>query len=182
MTSRSKSTLADRLGLTVHQSPVRFKIRRFLDGGRDEHVEHWLIQVANARGAKVITNPPPEGFVCRVPDASEFSNEELVCALIQPNCRDYPQILRLAAQLISRGDVDMLALISLCGRERSIRILAEIARQALRVNPSHASWMMIAERTADQKKLSEPIIHWTRLAEPIMEFGKPNARGWKLVA
>ena len=50
---------------------------------------------------------------------------------------DRPQMLRLAAQLISRGAVDFEELAAVAVRERVGFILAELARNACRVDPEH---------------------------------------------
>lgn len=67
-------------------------------------------------------------------------------------------------------------------RERAERVLAELARQALKVEPEHAAWKSLSKALADARPLRDVIIHWTRLAEPIMAFGKPNDQGWRLVS
>ena len=111
-----------------------------------------------------------------------MSNEELVVALCQLNSLDRPQILRLAAQMISRGGLNLELLRKAALRERAEPVLAELARQALKVQPDHRSWSAIRDLFPDQPALREPLLHWTRLAEPIMKKGKPNAAGWRLVA
>lgn len=67
-------------------------------------------------------------------------------------------------------------------RERAEPILAELARQALSVEPRHKTWLGIRDLFRGEASLREPLLHWTRLAEPIMMPGKPNAAGWRLVA
>lgn len=178
------TVLADRLGKTTHVSPLRYKLarlRREWPCPTCRCIEDWLVAVANARGARAVVLPDPPAPGAPVPDERNLSNEELVTALCQPNCLDRPQILRLAAQLISGGAVDPQYLCFVAKRERAEPVLAELSRQALKVDPHHAVWQAIAARLRDQRALAEPILHWTRLAEPIMGSGGYNADRWELV-
>ena len=178
------SLLADRLGLSRHESPLRYKLRRLLrQTGNVENltIEQWLLDIANARGARVVTRP---AATCApaVPPASFLTDEELVVACCQPNAVDHPQLLRPAAQLVSRGRLNLPRLVLVARRERAGGVLAELARQALKVEPDHPAWNYLAEVFKDERPLRDTIIHWTRLAEPIMARNKPNAQGWRLVA
>ena len=85
------------------------------------------------RPASVISEPPER----------LLSNEDIVVAICQPQELDRPQMLRLAAQFISRKAVKVLDLIRLARRERADRVLAELARQALKVDPQHEIWREI---------------------------------------
>ena len=181
----AERTLAERLGMTRHVSPLRRRVERLAlqwPAPDARCVEDWLVEVANARGARIVVRPggPAPGF--RPPDPGVLSNEELVVALCQPNCLDRPQILRLAAQLISRGAIYPAALRLTAARERAEPVLAELARQALKVDPQHAIWREIARNCRSSRPLREPILHWTRLAEPVMKNGRCNAASWRLVA
>lgn len=167
----------------MHVSPLRMKLAR-LQGAypceRADALEDWLVAAANARGARVVTLPAPStGAVAPI---AELPDEELVVALCQLNCLDRPQILRLAAQLVSRGGLRLDALVAIAVRERAEPVLAELARLALRVEPEHTAWTGIRDAFPDPPLLREPLLHWSRLAEPVMEKGKPNAAGWRLVA
>jgi hypothetical protein len=183
MSGRSQ-TLADRLGKTLHVSPLRYKIVRLMTRFPcpSACIEDWLVAVANARGARVVmaASGPDHAFVD--PPPSAFSPEELVVAICQVNCLDRPQMLRLAAQLISRGVVDPSRLRLAAERERAQPVLAELSRQALKVAPDHRTWLQINLMFGKELPLREPILHWTRLAEPIMKDGKCHAGAWRLVA
>jgi hypothetical protein len=109
------------------------------------------------------------------------TNAELVTGICQVQALDRPQWLRAAAQLITRGDVHLPELIFLARRERVERILAELARQALKVDAGHPAWLAIAEAFANARPLRDSLVHWSRLAEPVMRPGRPNAASWKLV-
>ncbi len=178
------ATLAQRMALTTHQSPLRFKLERLKASGDDAGsltLEAWLLDVANARGATVIRRPKALPL-STCPTEDDLSNEELVVACCQPNAVDHPQLLRPPAQLISRGQLDMARLILTAKRERTGRILAELARQALRVDPNHDAWKRLLKAFANERPLRDTLIHWTRLAEPVMAFGKANAQSWRLVS
>lgn len=61
------------------------------------------MDVAHARGARVVCrlNEDAANFIAPSPDV--FPNEELVVAICGLGREDQPQRLRLAAQLVSRG-------------------------------------------------------------------------------
>jgi hypothetical protein len=179
-----QNTLAQRLGVNCHVSVLRFKLQRLAKkypSRCSAGLEDWLVDVANARGARVIVPsvaihnfyPPPE---------VELSNEELAVAICQPQGLDNPQILRLAAQLISAQSVNVEKLRQVAERERVERILAELARQALRAEPAHATWRAILRFFGDEPPFREPLLHWTRLAVPVMGPGGVNTSRWRLVA
>lgn len=179
-----ENSLAKRLGMTVHVSSLRFRLGDLFSasgGSMASCLEDWLVDVANARGATVVRRPagPPPRWV--PPAEDELSNEELVVAICQVQGLDRPQMLRLAAQIISRQAVSPAVLLALAERERVRPILAELARQALRVDRSHPLWRLIAQRLEGEKPLRDSLLHWTRLAEPVMEDGRCNAQSWRLV-
>ncbi len=183
--SATEATLAGRMGVSVHQSPLRFKIQRWLEPARERSritPEEWLVELANRRGATVVFRQQEAPMGIRWPDPDEFSDEELVVALSQLNRVDQPQLLRLPAQLISRGRLDLDLLLRLARMERAARTLKELATQALKVEPNHPAWRRIAEAFSGEKPFAEPLIHWSRLAEPLFAAGKANPIGWKLVA
>src|SRR5207244_12528738 len=94
-------TLAKRLGRTCHVSPLRMKLARLWSRkpGLAEVLEDWLVDVANSRGARIVTSRTPANFV-NGPDSNELTNEEVVVGLLLPKNRDRPQLFRLSAQLI----------------------------------------------------------------------------------
>ncbi|MBN1671030.1 MAG: hypothetical protein JXR37_08365 [Kiritimatiellae bacterium] len=178
-------TLAKRLGMAVHVSPLRFRLRALRDrfpSRTAKVLEDWLIDEANARGARVVSRANREGDGFVAPPIETLSNEELVVGLCQIQCIDRPQILRLAAQLISRRAVDCARLCLAAERERVGRILAELAKQALRVEPDHDLWRDLQAGLGNQAPLRDSLLHWTRLAEPVLKDGRVNAAAWRLVA
>jgi hypothetical protein len=116
------------------------------------------------------------------PNLMGLTNEELVVGLLLPQNRDRPQIIRLAAQLISRRAVSFRELIWIAIRERVGFILAELARQACEADPAHPLWRRIRERFATEKPPISPIAHHTRLAQPVMKNGRLNVKNWVLVS
>lgn len=137
-----RTTLGQRLGKTVHVSPLQFT----------------------------------------APGETDFPNAELIVSLCQLQCLDQPQILRLAAQLISRGAFDPTQLRRAAVRERIEPVLSELARLALHVDPLHARWRQVADMFGPGNALREPLLHWSRLAQPVLRHGRCNAESWRLVA
>ena len=179
----STETLAKRVGTSAAESPLFWKLQRLfrqLPSAGAETLEAWLVDVANSRGALVVRRQKlPPGFA--VPQSS-LSDEELVIGLVLPRLADEPQILRLAAQLVSRGALDTRRLLTSARREGAVRILRDLAKQALRIAPDHSAWQGIAEATSDVPVLQEHVIHWTRLAEPVMPKAGVHRGEWRLVA
>lgn len=139
------------------------------------------MEVAHARGARVVRRMEgvSTGFTAPAPDV--FPNEELVVAICELQRVDQPQLLRLAAQLVSRGAVNVERLLLLARRERADVVLGELARQALNVEPGHATWLRIVEAFPSRRPLRSPVVHWQRLAWPVMEKRRVNAQRWELV-
>ena len=183
--NQRRKTLAARLGMPTHISVLRIKLgtleRQYPSNGV-ECIEDWLVDVANTRGAYIIYRKAANDPAFISPPEKEFSNEELVVALCQLQCLDRPQILRLAAQLISRKVVNADRLKLIIRRERAGVIIGELARQALHVDPEHELWRELFETFGREGGLAEPILHWTRLAEPVMRKGRYNASAWRLVS
>ncbi len=178
-------TLADRLGVTVHESPLRFKIRRLMrlySAPTSCSIEDWLIELANRRGARVVFQSDPMPSTVRFPESGELTEEELVVALCQMNCLDRPQMLRLAAQMISRNACDLGKLLRMMRMERATRVFKQLAQQALKVDSTHPAWLALQNALRNERELNQPLLHWTRLAEPLFAPRTANPIGWKLVS
>jgi hypothetical protein len=178
-------TLSQRLGVTCHESPLRRKLERLqceFSSSTANCLEDWLMDVANARGAQVVVRPtaPTTGFIA--PSLTRLSNEELVAGICQFQCLDRPQMLRLAAQLVSQRAVEPARLCLIAKRERVERVLAALAREALRVEAHHAVWTALWQEFHNVPPVRDVLLHWTRLAEPVMNRNAPNAAAWKLAA
>lgn len=169
-------TLAGRLGVTVHVSGLDFRLNQLMARYAAEGaacLEDWLVDVANARGATVVCRRADlAGF--KGPSMIELSNEELVVELCRLQALDRPQILRLAGQLISRGICNPVALAHKAKMERVEPLLREIALQALRVEPDNEIWQDMLHRLPESS-LRDSIIHWSRLAWPVMTARGCNA-------
>ncbi len=163
----AETTLAHRLGVTTHVSPLRMKIRRLMavyPGQGVECMEDWLLDLANARGARSVSRVAAHtGLEGDLPDRETFSNAELVIAVCQPQNRDRPQWLRAAAELISKEDVELEELLRKARHERVERVLAELSKQALKAEPEHGFWLGINEAFSNARPFSDTLIHWTRL-------------------
>ena len=176
----AEKTLAQRLGVTTHVSPLRMRIKRLIrsHAGHDcLCMEDWLLDLANHRGARSVTRSGIKAdSSVDFPDRNLISNAELVIAICQPQNRDRPQWLRAAAELISKGDVDIGELISKAKRERVERVLAELSRQALKVESGHSGWLSINNAFLHARPYLDPLIHWTRLtskkADPALRTGR----------
>ena len=182
---KDEMPLARRLGTTTHISPLRMKLerlsRRFPSAGA-VCTEDWLVDVANDRGARIVFREDRPANTTSGTSESDLSTEELVVGICQLQCLDRPQMLRLAAQLISRDSLNLKRLCLIAERERAGIILAELARQALHVTPHHKAWRTIKDRFSSARPPRDSILHWTRLAEPVMKNGRCNAQSWSLVA
>ena len=183
--SNGEHSLAERLGTTVHVSSLRMKLERLrlsFPSATTGSLEDWLVDVANDRGARIVFREiRPADATVGVP-TEELRDEELIVGICQLQCLDRPQMLRLAAQLISRQAVDVRRVCLTAERERVGIVLAELARQALQVDPTHAAWLAIAGYFSRERPPRDSLLHWTRLAEPVMKNGRCDAERWELVA
>ena len=114
--------MAERLGLSLAAESLLLRkasrLQREYPSSDAESLEDWLLDLANVRGADVVSRRPGLPLQFRAPSEEEFSNEELCAALCHPAGRDRPHILRAAGQLVSRGDVRPKKLHALAVRER----------------------------------------------------------------
>jgi len=180
-----QNTLGFRLGLTVHVSALRIRLdslRKRYPSTTAACLEDWLLDVANRRGARIVVREPPAPESFTPPTSQEFTQEELVVAICQLQGQDRPQLLRLAAQFISRGELDYAALALAAKRERVGSVLNAMAKEALKVSPGHPCWSFLTKTFAAASRPRDVVMHWTRLAEPLMAHGRINAANWRLVA
>lgn len=163
------ATRAAALGITAPVSPLlieTWRLKREQPGWASRLVSNWLLALANARGfhAAVPSAALPD---VRDPGVGQISNEALAMSLMHPSAEDRPRLLRLATQVISRGTLREAVLLRVARMERAGRILAELARLALKVDPDHRVWQRIAAELKSERPFCTPLIDWTRLAEPI---------------
>ena len=177
--------LANRLGLTSHVSPLRYKIKALSEkypSYKSNCIEDWLIDVGNARGARIVVRPVGGRKKFNAPTHAQLTDEEIIVSVCQLQCLDRPQMIRLAAQLISRGKIQLKSLFLIAKRERVEPILKELANQALKVDKTHHKWKRIHDQYRNVCPLKDSLLHWTRLAEPVMKNGMVNASHWRLVS
>ena len=183
--ARIQPTLGDRLGLTVHVSAFRMRVeslaKRF-PSSTAACLDDWLLDVANCRGARIIIREPPAPADFMPPPKDIFTQEELVVAICMLQGLDRPQLLRLAAQIISRNEFNLVALARVATRERVGPVLNAMAKEAIKVAPEHPAWSFLARTFAGAAYPHDVVMHWTRLAQPIMSNGRVNAASWRLVA
>jgi hypothetical protein len=175
--------LADRFGVTYHVSPVLMYVRGLMSKypSGAECPTGWLLDVGNVRGARIVNRVGKVDSLSVPPDESEFSNEKLIAALCQLGLREELQSLRVAAQLISAGRVDRARLRNLIVRERLQPVLGALACQALIVEPDHPEWSWIRNCCPAHASHS-PLLHWSRLAEPVPDKRHVASGKWRLVA
>ncbi len=175
----AEKTLAQRLGQSVHVSSLRVKLRGLMTqypGLAATCLEDWILDLANLRGVRSVSRSHEHlSSTWPAPDLDQFSNEELVIAICQPQNRDRPQWLRAAAELIAGKNLDSKKLIALAKRERCTRILAELSKQALIAEPDHSLWRLISEEFQDARPLADSLIHWTRLTSKRADASSRNS-------
>lgn len=181
--SGTPAPLAKRLGQTYHVSPLLMRVRRLMKeypSGADCPTG-WLLDVGNARGARIVNRVGKLDASFVPPSLDELSNEELIAALCQMQLPEQLQALRVAAQLISAGGLDRNRLKELMVRERLQYVLGSLAREARHVEPDHPEWLWISEVCGGQPP-KVTLLHWTRLAMPIPGHRHVASGKWKLVA
>ena len=177
--------MAKRLGTTVHVSPLRMKLERLriqFPSPSATCLEDWLVDVANERGARIVFREDRSADVLTNVPQTQLTDEALIVGICELQNLDRPQMLRLAAQLISRHTVNLRRLCHIAEQERTDIVLAELARQALKVDEKHATWQAIAKRFSHVRPLRDTLLHWTRISEPVMKNGRCDAQSWELVA
>jgi len=126
------ATLAAKLGTTTHLSSLLHKAKRL--GLDAEDLERLAIQ----RGCDYYHNgsplPPPAVTL------SQFSNEELAIALLNPALRYRPQTLRLGAAMLGAAGNDPVWLAQLAKMERAERIVRYVAAAGLKYEPTNPFW------------------------------------------
>ena len=185
MISTGCHTLGDRLGLTVHVSAFRMRLESLMShypSSTAGCLEDWLLDIANNRGARIIIREPPAPANFTAPPEKAISQEELVVAICMLQGKDRPQLLRLAAQFISRNGLNLSVLARIAIRERVGPVLNAMAKEALKVDPGHMAWSFLANKFANTAHPHDAVTHWSRLAQPMMAKGRINAASWRLVA
>lgn len=136
----SLETTASRLGATIHLSPLLVKARRLglaLPLGLD--------QLAVQRGCVYYRPIVPDLNPPQVP-LEQFSNEELIVALLSGGLPHSTRCIRLAAALLGMPELNMGALAHLAVRERCETALRYIAQCAADVEPENNAWQTLLAR------------------------------------
>lgn len=125
-------TLAEKLGTTTHLSPLLHKARRLGLGA--EELERLAIQ----RGCDYYHNgePLPPAPVSQ----SEFSNEHLAIALLNPALRYHPQTIRLGAAMLGARGADPSTITHLARMERCETVVCYVALAGLKYEPENSFW------------------------------------------
>lgn len=178
---KEEGTLAERLGIPAHFSLLQRKLRRLMSlypMAQPGLLEDWMLEVAKARGVKVVERFGG-GNPINVPK-EELSDEELVVGICLLQNLDRPQWLRAAAELVSRGGLDLKRLKWFAKLERVESVLGELANQALKVDPQHPAWCELALFNEGRKPLRDSLLHWTRIAEPVPQSRRVGVKEWVL--
>ncbi len=151
-------TLAQKLGDTLHLSPLLRKVQRA--SGCSENVAQWLLKVAVERGA---THYERDFAAELPPDNPTLTNEEIGVALCLGHMPDDPTLIRAAAQLLSSPRTQARRLAHLAVMERVEPVLLHIANACQRVDPVMQPWVAVRATLPCRRTLPDGILpHWTR--------------------
>jgi len=161
----SKPTLAQKLGMTCHVSPLLLKLKRHGLATSKE-----IAAVAIGRGCRHYT-PFAEGLH---KDAPGISDEELAIALLSP-CHPYePQLLRIGSQMLSGETIDPGKLTRLAVMERCEAMLRYIAECGQKTEPEMPFWKTILDKL--QSYRSAPASVMSHISRFRIEVGVTNPR------
>ncbi len=148
-------TLAEKLGTTTHLSPLLHKARRL--GLDAEGLERLAIQ----RGCDYYhcgEALPPDHV-----DESQFSNEELALALLNPALRYDPQTLRFGAAMLGAEGTDAAKIAWLAKLERGEPVVRYVAQAGQRFEPQNPFWkQLLSLLPATPSPSSSVVPHPTR--------------------
>lgn len=156
-------TLARRLGMTAHLSPLQMKARRLgLRGVAD------LERLAVQRGCSYYQVLPSDNVLREEPplrvSRADFSNAELAIALLS-----FPPVnllrQRMGAAMLSAPDVEVAALAALSVAERCGGIVHYIADCGHEVEPENEYWMRLRSELSTHVYEATEMPHPTRFIE-----------------
>jgi hypothetical protein len=149
-------TLAEKLGMTLHASPLLQKAKRF-----GLHSPELLESLAVARGCWHYRSPD----LIRAPEIpeSDFSNEELAIALLSP-CLSYsPHTIRVGAAMLGATGNDLAVLARLAVAEGCVAPVRYIAGAALRFEPDNPFWQQLLDSLPEAPPVRDGVMpHPTR--------------------
>src|SRR5438309_2133212 len=148
-------TLAEKLGMTRHVSPVLHKATRL--GLDAEGLERLAIQ----RGCDYYHDgsvlPPAEVSM------EQFSNAELAIALLNPALRYHPQTIRLGAAMLSAEGNTPEQIARLAIMERCEALVRYIAEAGKKFEPQNLFWTRLLQLLPITKPLKSGVVpHPTR--------------------
>jgi hypothetical protein len=153
-------TLAQRLGETLHLSPLRRKLLQA--SGAGEHLPQWLLKVAVERGASHYRRDFDPAFP---PDNPTLTNEEVAVGLCLGQMPDDPTLIRAAIQLLSSPKTDLARLMRLARQERVETVLRYAADACLKVDPALEPWATIRRELHSRREVPDGLLpHWSRFA------------------
>jgi hypothetical protein len=170
-------SLAEKLGTTTHLSPLLHKAQRLgLDAA-------GLERLAIQRGCDYYHEgePLPPATV----SLSEFSNEELAIALLNPALRYHPQTLRFGAAMLGAAGNDPAEIAHLARLERCEAIVRYVAAAGRKFEPDNAFWVeLLSLLPSTPSPKSSVVPHPTRFvamtgftrrgAETVTEWIRPR--------
>lgn len=182
MSHAETMTLAHRIGVSVHLSPLLQKARKL--GVRDSRD---LESIALSRGLRYFGlpgNPQSEGGVdsaLAAADRSLFTDEELAIALINPAAPYSLTRIRMAAAIIAAEGVSAVQIVRLARQERCESVVGYIARCGNTVEPENPFWQSLLRNLPDSPSMEVDVLpHISRFVafSGINRNGKQNSMRW----
>lgn len=130
-------TLASKLGMTEHISPLLRKVERL--GLDADSLEILAIQ----RGCDYYSNEKSRPYI--PVDESLLSNVELAIALLHPSLRYHPQTIRLGAAMLGAEGNDPAEIAHLAAMERSESLVRYVAECGKKFEPDNPFWDRLLE-------------------------------------
>lgn len=144
-------TLGQRLGISVHRSPLLLKAGRL---GLSAHPE--MIALAVARGCSHYRGGSEPALDAAL-SKEQFSDAELAVALLSP-CLPYDQrALRVGAQLLGSRANRPRSLAFLAVKERAVSVVRHLARLGKEAEPREIFWReLLAALPSPSSRWPEP--------------------------
>jgi hypothetical protein len=152
----AKPTLAEKLGMTPHVSPLLGKLKKH-GLATPEDIAAAAIDRGCWHYAGLFAS---EGMTTK--DTSAISDEELAIALLSP-CHPYePMLIRVGSQMLSGKNSDPLELARLAIMERCESVLRYIAECGKKTEPELPFWQTILDTLPPCKPFPKEDVHISR--------------------